>query len=166
MAMKLKIYNHNLKSIPIKKDRPKIEVVESNNDYIVIQVNSEDDFTEDDYVSFEGQDIDVFDDGTSIVWYSYAQNKAFLLLDNGRRFDENPFTKGTHTFYFEKEYFNPEYVSDSPDSFSFVCNECGGKAIYNYEEDVWICESCGYRYYATAEQAGEDDDVIENCNLW
>lgn len=166
MAMKLKIYNHNLKSIPIKKDRPKIEVVESNNDYIVIQVNSEDDFTEDDYVSFEGQDIDVFYDGMSIVWYSYAQNKAFLLLDNGRRFDENPFTKGTHTFYFEKEYFNPEDVSDSPDSFSFVCPDCDGKAVYSYDEDAWICEDCGCKIVAEEKDSYGIFDLMQNCTLW
>ena len=162
----IKLQNSNMKSIPIESYKSKIEYVNSDGNSITLRVNSEDDLTANDWEDLEKQNIDVFDDGLSIVWFDCEYNCAFLLLYNGRRFDENPFTEGDHTFDYIKDYFDADIVKDNPNQYSFVCPDCDGKAVYSYDEDAWICEDCGCKIVAEEKDSYGIFDLMQDCTLW
>ena len=100
-------------------DIPKIEVINRNSDSITLRINdypgkdegfSGKDLNEWDFETLrQDYGIDVFSDGTSIVWYDQDKGKPFLLLDDGRNFYNNPFVVGVYEFRYINDYEGDAY---------------------------------------------------------
>lgn len=100
-------------------DIPKIEVIKRTRDAITLRINdypgkdegfSDKDLDEWDFETFKRDyDIDVFEDGMSIVWYDQDKGKPFLLLDDGRNFYNNPFAVGEYEFRYINDYEGDDY---------------------------------------------------------